>query len=294
MITGQQKKRNIGIVVAFACLVLAPVSGYGQRKSLAVAQVKPNPSVQAAAEAAGTAVEMARVAEAIDGQLIAAFNGTRKFDLVARSDLGAIIEEGALSGRGLQVADVDYIVVPVIDDFQDVVETQTLRAMGITAERRRIRMGMVARIYDSTSGVLLEAPNFQLSNFDSEELAREGTRSGAFSDALLRQVAEEMGSKIAFRVVDVVFPARVVAKTGRTVTINRGDGTGIAPGQLWDVFALGEELIDPDSGISLGREEHKVGAVRVTRVTPQMSQAEVAGEDLGIERGAVLRQVESR
>jgi hypothetical protein len=93
-------------------------------------------------------------------------------------------------------------------------------------------------------------------------------------------------------VADVAFPARILAKTGKIVTINRGDGTGIAAGQLWEVFALGEELTDPDTGASLGREEVKVGQVRIQRVTARTAQGEVSGEDLGIDRGAIVRRVE--
>ena len=53
---------------------------------------------------------------------------------------------------------------------------------------------------------------------------------------------------------------------------------------------LGEEMIDPDTGISFGREEIMVGKVRVNRVNPQFSTAEVL-DNAGIERGAVLRRV---
>jgi hypothetical protein len=100
-----------------------------------------------------------------------------------------------------------------------------------------------------------------------------------------------MAEKIAVRVVDVIFPARVLAINSPQVTINRGDGTGIKANDLWEVFALGEELIDPDTGVSYGRDEIMVGKVRITRVRPQFSTAEIL-DDVGIQRGAVLRRVD--
>ena len=54
-------------------------------------------------------------------------------------------------------------------------------------------------------------------------------------------------------------------------------------------FALGEELIDPDTKESLGREEVKVGKVKISQVNPKTSLATIL-EDTGIDTGAVLRK----
>ena len=53
---------------------------------------------------------------------------------------------------------------------------------------------------------------------------------------------------------------------------------------------LGEDLVDPDTG-DVTREEVFVGTVKVTRVSPQNSQAQVL-EDTGIDKGAVVRLLE--
>ena len=102
-------------------------------------------------------------------------------------------------------------------------------------------------------------------------------------------IAREMSGKIANRVTDVIFPPKVLSKRDKQITINRGDGTDIAVGQIWNVFAVGEELIDPDTKESLGREEVLVGKVKITSVLPKTSTAEII-EDLGINKEAVLRK----
>jgi len=98
-----------------------------------------------------------------------------------------------------------------------------------------------------------------------------------------------MAEKIAHRVTDVIFPAKVVAIEGKQVTVNRGDSTGIATGQIWNVFALGQELIDPDTKESLGRQETLVGKVKITSVLPKASNAETL-QDSGIMAGSILRR----
>ena len=282
MKTGKQ------IVCVLAALFVAG-SAFAQRKVVAVAQVKVAPSIQAAAEADGTALSLQRVVDAIDGQTIDSLNGTRKFEVVARSDMDALLEEGGLTGQAVVPGEADYLIVPSVDDFQDFVETATFGGIGKTAEKRRIRLGMVARIYDLKNGnKLVESASFQLDNKNIEQLMSQSVRSGTFSDELLRKIAEEMGSQTANRVVDVIYPAKVIALTGPQATINRGDGTGIAVGQTWEVFALGEEMIDPDTGESLGSSEVKVGTLRIERVTPKFSSGTLT-ENFGVVKGSVAR-----
>ncbi len=258
-------------------------------KSLVIAPVKVNTAVSAASEAKKNSLE--RVAQAMDGQLIDRLQNTRKYQILARSDADALIEEAAATGRAFDFGDADYLLVVTVDDFQDVEQTANFAALGKSAKRRVIRFSAIGKIYDAKTNKLVETANFQEQNLDVEETAGNIRTDGELSDSLLVAMSRNMAEKIAQRVVDVGYPARIVGKTGKIVTINRGDGTGIAAGQLWEVFALGEELIDPDTGVSLGREELSVGQVRITRVNPQTSQASITGEDLGIDRGALLRRV---
>ena len=282
------KKKFLFLVVA---VLFGQSSVWAARKVVAVSAVKTASSIEAAARADGTFLSLRRVAEAIDGQVIDSLNGTRKFEVVARSDSDALLEEAGATGQNFQLGEADYLIVPSIDDFQDFVETATFGGIGKVVQKRKIRLGMVARIYDVKNGnKLVESANFQLDNKDIEQLMNQSVREGSFSDALLRKIAEEMGSKTANRVVDVIYPAKVIALTGSQATINRGDGTGIAKGQMWDVFALGEEMIDPDTGESLGGNEVKVGSLRIDRVTPKFSSGTLT-ENFGVIKGSVVRPV---
>jgi curli biogenesis system outer membrane secretion channel CsgG len=262
-------------------------------KTLAVGKIKATPALLANAAANQRRNSIDRMSQALDGQLIAALQQTRKFTVLARSDADALIEENAATGRSFAFGDSDLTLVVTIDDFQDFTQTATFASLGKTATKRVIRFSTVAKLYETKTNKLVETANFQEQTLDAEEeLANSTSSGGELSDSLLVALTRRMSEKVAQRVADVAFPARILAKTGKIVTINRGDGTGIAPGQLWEVFALGEELIDPDTGASLGREEVSVGRVRVQRVTARTAQAEITGEDLGIDRQAVVRRVE--
>jgi curli biogenesis system outer membrane secretion channel CsgG len=278
------------LVAAFSTLTLV-----AQEKTIGVSPVVVSSAIQSSAASQRSEISLKRVAESMDGQFISALQSTRKFQVIARSDLPSLQEEGGFTGSGLAgVSGVDYLLVVSIDDFQDIQERVNFSGLGKVAERRTIRLGAVAKIYDSKSGKLLESSNLQIKNFDTEQVLSNSSNSGgSVSDALIRQLATELAQQAVIRVTEVVYPAKILAKTGKIVTINRGDGTGIAAGQLWEVFALGEELKDPDTGASLGKEEMSVGKVRILRVTPKTAQGEVSGEDLGIDRGAIVRRIDS-
>lgn len=263
----------------------APAGGL---KKLAIGQVKVGQAVLADATDSGRRTKMSRMTENLNAQLLAAFQASRRFQLVGRADGAALAEEAGATGRTFDFGDADYLLVVTVDDFQDMMETKTFAALGTTVTSRTIRFAAISTIYDAKTNTVIETANIDVARVAPEE--QRGATTGDTRDAVLRELTKELAEKTAQHVSDVVYPARIIAKTDKTVTVSRGEGTGIAAGQLWEVFALGEEMKDPDTGASLGREELSVGKVRVTRVTAKTSQATIL-EDLGIDRGAVIRRV---
>lgn len=241
---------------------------------------------------------MNRVSQAMENQLIDRLHNTRKFKVVARGDLEKVLEEQDLqkafttegAAQAFKIAGCKYAVVTTVDNFQDIVEKLKGAGGQVLASKRRIRLSAVAKIYDTTSGELKESANFQLTNKEGREHELGISSDGSDSDKLLMVMARTMADRIANRVLDVAFPAKVIAKTGEFVMINRGDGTSISKGQTWQVFHPGEEVIDPDTGEVLGRGETPIGKVTVVEVTPKFSRARII-EDFGIAKLNILRKI---
>jgi curli biogenesis system outer membrane secretion channel CsgG len=300
-------------------LALLPVLGSAQEKaSLAISSVKPTASLLASVNSKtvvgtetrtkaevttiDTKQELNRIIESLDGQLIDRINATRKFDVLSRSDLADVLKEQDLGASGnvdaktaaqaRKLTGAKYLLVCTVDDFQDYIEKAVFEGTGQTATKRVFRFSVVGKLYDSTTGKLAESANFQTSNEEFKQIQMERSytvKSGELSDEMLVAIARSMAEKIANHVADVVFPAKVLIKRDNLVTINRGEGGGVAEGDLFNVYALGEELKDPDTGEILGREEVKMGKVKITQVSAKTSQAEIL-EDTGIDKGAVLRK----
>jgi hypothetical protein len=64
----------------------------------------------------------------------------------------------------------------------------------------------------------------------------------------------------------------VIKTEGNKVWINLGDGA-VAVGDQLSILRKGEELIDPDTGVSLGSSDSLLGTVQVAQVQPQFSIA---------------------
>jgi curli biogenesis system outer membrane secretion channel CsgG len=293
----------IGCVIVLAMIGTGTAMAQDQptgKASVGIGAVKATPSMLEAAQRANTLTQMKRVIEAMDGQLMDRLQNTRKFTLVSRSDLPEILKEQGLTASGnidsddtqaaaaFKLAGCKYLVVTTVDSFQDYVEKAQFKAMGESATRRVVQFSAVAKMYDTTTGKLLESANFQLNNGEVERNAGYVKQHGDLNDELFTQMARLMSQEIADRVIDLIYPAKIIAKSDRVVTINRGDGTSIAVGQVWEAFLLGDELKDPDTGASLGREETRVGKVRITEVDPMFSKGEVM-DDHGVDRGQIVR-----
>ena len=96
---------------------------------------------------------------------------------------------------------------------------------------------------------------------------------------------------MADQLVDIVFPMRVLNIQGNKIFINRGKDGGLKKGQKLNVFKPGVALIDPDTGENLGSAETMIGQIKVTRINPKFTIAEITkkGLDEPVDRGDIVR-----
>ena len=288
------KSGRILLALLSAALLLAPFTRAQEssgKKKIAITKMVATPSLEARMKKQGVGLSLGSVLEALDSQVYDRVLNTRRFEILERSDADALATESAATGQAFAFNKADYVMTIRVDSFNDRMEERRLASLGKTVRARVIELSAVAKITEVATQRAVASANFTVTKRDSENRSENTTvRVGEASDDLMIQAVGEMAQKIAVRAADVVSPARVIGKRDRIVTINRNDQSGIAIGQVWEVFTLGDELTDPDTG-EKSREEVLVGKIKVTRVTPQNSQAEIL-EDTGIDRGAIVRLVE--
>ena len=258
------------------------------KKKLAITKIAATDAVKARMIKQGVGLSLASVLEALDSQVYDRVLSTKRFEILERTDADALAKEAQAAGNTFQFQQADYVLTIRVDGFNDRVETRTLAALGKTITARVIELSAVAKITEVSTQRAIASTNFQVSRRQADQLsANTVEKNGESSDVLLTDITREMAQKIASRVADAIFPARVIGKRDKVVTINRNDTSGIKVGQVWEVFMLGDELVDPDTGDKT-REEISVGTVKISRVTPQNSQADIL-TDTGIDRLAIVR-----
>ena len=293
--------RTIGLSLLAAALLPALASAQEGKATIAVSSIKATASLDASVKP-DKKLELGRIIESLNSQLTDRINATRKFDVVGRSDLGDLLKEQDLGASGNveartaakagKLAGATFLLVTTVDDFQDYVETATFEGTGRSSTRRVFRLSVVGKLYDSSTGKLIESANLQTGNDAFKDISENrsySTKDGNLTDEMMVAVARNLAQKIATHFAEVIFPAKVLTRRDKEVTLNRGEGGGVAVGDKFNVFALGQELIDPDTKESLGREEVKVGTIKITQVNPKTSTAEIL-DDAGIDKGAILRK----
>lgn len=295
------ESRNLFVLLTCAFSLNVSAAQPVGKSTLAVSTVKATTSLVESVERAGKIREMGRMLEAFDGQLIDSINATRKFSVVGRTDLADVLKEQELADSGNvdlddkntakagKLAGAKFLLVTTVDDWEDATERMEFPALRKIGIKRKVRVSAVAKIYDSTTGRLLESVSVQLATKDDRSDDVSLRTNAEQTDELLTLTVKEAAVTVATRVADVIYPIKVLVRRGQSLILNRGDGGGVVPGQVWNVYAVGEKLIDPDTGEDLGSEELLVGTARIVSVAPKTSTAEIV-EDNGIDKGGVLRR----
>lgn len=287
----------VALLAFLSCFMVRAQSN----NTLAVVSIQPLPTLTEKFAAAGKSLSLRYVSEAMDGQLIASLNNTRKFKIYASSDLKQIIKQQDAQNSGnynlndpntsqqFKLAGIKWGLITTVDDFEDQTEKLQNNASRTLVTKRTVRLGATCKIYDITKGELLEAPSTNFTRTSTVETLLEASNNAQATDELLGRVTRDMAKWAAQNVVYKAFTVRVIAKTDRQVTINLGEEAGAVVGQIWTANAPGKELKDPDTGEVLGREEIQVGKIKITGVQPKLSKGEILDGDLGVAEGAVLR-----
>lgn len=101
--------------------------------------------------------------------------------------------------------------------------------------------------------------------------------------------AIEAAGFIAQNLYDVNWTGQVIDAQGSQVFVNAGAEAGVKVGDTFTVSNVARELVDPASGVVLGKIERNLGEVRVEAVNDKYSIARIAG-NFEVQRGDLLRQ----
>jgi curli biogenesis system outer membrane secretion channel CsgG len=273
--------------------------------TLQIGMVKTNQALVADMDRKGRALELSRVMLSLNKKLHAALTQQRKFNVLARADLKVLLDEQDLGSAGGGIIDpataaekgaikgAQYSAVLEINHFLDQTQTAAF-ATGRSGYRRRLQMAGVLTIANSSTGDTLDASDVKVETNAVRITEVNIAADGEQSDELLNDVATDLAQKVAQRTVEVIFPIKVMDREDNTVTVNRGDNSGIQLGEILTAYGPSKVITDPESGQKIQRKGVKIGSVKVTSVEPTYLQAEVFEEKepgKSVAKGAVLSRL---
>ncbi len=237
-------------------------------------------------------------------KLIEALIGTGKFvvlerqalrDVLAEQNLGNVAKvEPAVLGR---LTSAQALIRGVITNV-DVPESDEARGVKVgkfrvSAKNETVSVRVNLRIIDTVTGQVIESRtvegNAKLRNIGVRRkgatinLKRDHTVGKAMDDAVAQAVSE-----IVNGMEGIPWQGSISRVSGRQLIINAGYQESVEPGLELRVFEQGAEIIDQETNETLGRLDEEIGRIRVIRVEPRFSVAEVV-EGKGFTAGNVVR-----
>ena len=254
----------------------------------------------------------------VEALVINAINQTGRFRLVERQMLGEVFKEQDLGDSGRfakpsaakigNVLGAQYMMKVVVTDYEEDVSTKRdagavgilSKAVGLGAvsvTKKESRVGMSFRLIDAETSELLFTKQIETYISESNRVFGGGIGAGGvgavgiFTRYLKTPLGQAIIAGINKGVYELVkqigsLPAsgRVIKAEGDKLWVNIGKDV-VSPGDVLRVKSKGEELIDPDTGISLGSADTEIGTVRVSQAEEKFSVAEVVSITGLVKRG---------
>lgn len=172
-----------------------------------------------------------------------------------------------------------------------------LRSVGAKGERLTAMVALDMRLIDAVTGEVLFSKRTEGKASATGVSADVSIGDQQFGTALgkntplgqaSRDAIEAAVAAIVAGLADVPWSGRVIEVREGSIYVNAGTESGIRPGMRFDVYAQEAALVDPQTGVTLGAPDRKVGTIEVVQVEDKYSVAR-AGQGDGFERDNLVR-----
>jgi hypothetical protein len=228
--------------------------------------------------------------------IIDALVNTRKFDMLEREELKTLVREMQFGESEFadpskvqaigKMGGADYAVMPEIRYLELDRVTSTVPYIGGQTGPLKAKLATTIRTVDVATGRIISS---NIASVEKEIRPRENASMRIVIQDLLSECFKECAIREAAIIVDVAYPIRIMSISGDTVMINRGRGA-ILPGEELKVYAIGEVMIDPDTGENLGYQESYVGKIKISDIDQKTSKAKIVESVAPIKRLYVARR----
>jgi len=162
--------------------------------------------------------------------------------------------------------------------------------------KAKASMTVIIRILDSSTGEVLESVSIEHES-ESGGSAMSGcvygvcggtdSAEGKYWSKITEEVIDKAVLEIVENTKSIPFKGKLIRADESTIYANVGGRNGAQAGQIYSVYSPGIELVDPDTGESLGSDMFKVGSIKLVDVQEKFSRA-VPETGTGFKPGHIL------
>ncbi|RKY13924.1 MAG: hypothetical protein DRP52_01465, partial [Planctomycetota bacterium] len=218
----------------------------------------------------------------------------RDYDKAFRDEIN-LIKSGDTDleqkGRLKQLQGADYLLAGRIRRAEITTELKDIPTTGIrSAEYRGHFVGEIRLLVPATRQVAFSHEyRIKLETPEVKSLADEWRRDERDFDQIKDAFLDMAARGIIEDVLNDVYPVRVALAEAGSIILDQG-GQRMKPGTLYEVFAEGKQIVDPQTQETLGADEGKVATLKIARILPKFSYAQILdGKPEDIEVGQVCR-----
>jgi|WetSurMetagenome_2_1015567.scaffolds.fasta_scaffold352217_1 curli biogenesis system outer membrane secretion channel CsgG len=248
----------------------------------------------------------------IADMLATALVKTKKFMVIERKEIDKVIDEQKLGLSGMVTAEtapavgkllgVDLLVIGSVSELgtskRDIGGGISVFGAGLSSQQARAAVDI--RLVNTTTGEILAAETEEGTETTLgfkgryEDLHFDNVSEWDNTDVgkAAREAIDKTVELIAENMENVPWSGRIVkVNSDGTVLIKPGSEGNVTTGMEFDVFQRGEDIKDPDTGVSMGAEESKVAhiVVQSDMLNGKAAKAKVASGS-GIKAGDIVRQ----
>jgi curli biogenesis system outer membrane secretion channel CsgG len=285
-------KKRIILMLALICAIAqfgAFTAVYAQRKGGGrdnSAEEKPKkggkPRVIVAADASSNSSWTREITEA---ELETALVQSGRFIVIAGAARDKLLQEQKFSQSDLvdpakatevgKLLTADYMVVGKCINAEE--KSGGFSAFGVNSKKSKMNVSVQIQLYNMTSGQLSDSEQFNdKTEVNSTSVSGVGSNQAELpkNDAYREMMKRFAGQFVNKMSLSIPISALVVLVRGNEVAIDAGESASVKPGMEFEVFSEGEPIRDA-AGEVLSYDRSVHGKIRVTRVEPKLSWAEV-------------------
>ncbi|MCD6310123.1 MAG: hypothetical protein J7M18_05375 [Candidatus Eremiobacteraeota bacterium] len=303
-------KRLIAFILVFVLMIISADHVVGEEQK--VAPMKKLRIAVMDMETKARGVDH-RVGDVLSEMVITALVKTGKYIVLERSEIHKVLREQDLGSSGAVTAETavkagkllgaQVVVTGTITEYTWFSSGGGIIIKGIGLGSKNAKLTIDLRLVDTTTGEIITAES--ASGTSTSTALGAGAYvddiwiAGGFgkNDPMGKAVRDAVGKIVEIiskKTGDIPWQARIVKRDGEKIYMNIGKNGNIRPDEVFTVYSRGEELIDPETGLSLGAEEKQIGRIRITDVKEKYSIGKIIDEykeTAGtIKRGDIIRE----